>query len=137
MYVVDASIAVKWFLLEQGSPQARIVREQHVAGDIELAAPDLIAYEVANALVCRRTLDPAEVAAAVDSILTMEMTLWAPETTWMGHAGRLAAQLGASFYDSAYVALAHSLSWELLTADLKLQQIARPVVTVRSLNDLC
>ena len=54
MIVVDASVAVKWFLDERGSAEAKGLRRQFQRGDTELAAPDLLIYEVANAVVCQR-----------------------------------------------------------------------------------
>jgi len=40
--VVDASVALKWFVGEADSPQALALRYAHIAGDAPLAAPDLL-----------------------------------------------------------------------------------------------
>ena len=48
--VVDASIAVKWFNLEEYSDIADSMKEAHIKGDIKLIAPSLMIFEVANTL---------------------------------------------------------------------------------------
>ena len=49
--VVDASVAAKWFVPETDSDKAVTLRNRHVEGGLTLMAPDLLIYEVANALV--------------------------------------------------------------------------------------
>lgn len=44
-FVVDASVAVKWFIEDNDSARAR----QLLAGDEALIAPDLVIAEVCNA----------------------------------------------------------------------------------------
>ena len=57
MIVVDASLAVKWFLTEAGSDAASAVLAMRARS---LAAPDLIIVEVAAALVRRANMDKRE-----------------------------------------------------------------------------
>jgi predicted nucleic acid-binding protein len=50
-YVVDVSVVAKWIL--PGEPyqeNAEKLKEDFVAGQVELCAPDLVVTEVANAL---------------------------------------------------------------------------------------
>lgn len=51
MPVVDASVALKWFVDEPDSAPALALRNAHIAGQSPLVAPDLLIYEVANALL--------------------------------------------------------------------------------------
>src|SRR5437867_337897 len=48
--VVDASVATKWYLPEADTDAALLLRESHLNGDVRLVSPDLMVYEVANAL---------------------------------------------------------------------------------------
>ena len=48
--IIDASIAVKWFVAERDSEKALTLRGMYEREKIELVAPSLIYYEVANAL---------------------------------------------------------------------------------------
>ena len=50
MIVVDASVAVKWFLVEAGSEAAPALLET----ESEIVGPDLLLIEVAGAIVRRR-----------------------------------------------------------------------------------
>jgi predicted nucleic acid-binding protein len=59
MIVIDASLAVKWFLTEAGSSAATKVLDDHAC---QLAAPDLIVIEVAAAFVRRGNVAKAEAA---------------------------------------------------------------------------
>jgi predicted nucleic acid-binding protein len=48
--VVDTSVIVKWFVEEEYSKNARLLRDSYVNGLIDLTAPSLLSYEVINAL---------------------------------------------------------------------------------------
>ena len=47
--VIDASILMKWYVLEADSVKGLVLREKHVNGEIQLAASILISYETLNA----------------------------------------------------------------------------------------
>ena len=49
-YVVDASVAVKWFLPEPYQDKAKKLLRDFVNQDVQLLAPDLIVLEVGSAL---------------------------------------------------------------------------------------
>ena len=48
--MVDASVVVKWFVEEEHSREARLLRDAYANGVIDLAAPSLLPYEILNAL---------------------------------------------------------------------------------------
>lgn len=48
--VLDASVILKWFLEENGSNKALKIKESHVAGTSTITTPDIVIYEVGNAL---------------------------------------------------------------------------------------
>jgi predicted nucleic acid-binding protein len=115
-FVVDASVAIKWFVDEPGSAgAARLLRHS-------LAAPDLLAPECANILwkkVARAelSLDEAEVIALAleGAAITIH-----PTRRHLAAATRLACELGCPAYDCFYLALAQELQQPLVTADLRL-----------------
>ncbi len=48
--VADASVIVKWFVDEVHSEKARELRDEYINGSVEILAPELMPYEVLNAL---------------------------------------------------------------------------------------
>ncbi len=49
LYVIDAAVAVKWFLPEPYSDKARTLLDAYNRGVDDLIAPDLLIPEVTNA----------------------------------------------------------------------------------------
>jgi predicted nucleic acid-binding protein len=52
--VVDASVVVKWFVDEENSDKAIRIRDKYIDGEISVMAPDIIIFEVLNALYYKR-----------------------------------------------------------------------------------
>ena len=48
--VVDASVVVKWFIEEEFSREARLLRDAYADGLVDIVTPSLLPYEVLNAL---------------------------------------------------------------------------------------
>ncbi|MDD1745106.1 MAG: type II toxin-antitoxin system VapC family toxin [Candidatus Methanoperedens sp.] len=46
VFVLDASVVIKWFSEEEYTDRALKLRDDFFKGDIELVVPDLILYEV-------------------------------------------------------------------------------------------
>jgi predicted nucleic acid-binding protein len=115
--VVDASVAIKWFVPEVHSGAAR-----HLLRDgIALLAPDLIWAEVANAL-WRKWRDRELAAEHVEGILNdfrrYPLRVCSGESLY-DVAWPVARGSGRTFYDSLYLALAMSNGCRLVTADLR------------------
>jgi len=115
--VVDASVALKWFVPEVHSVVARrLLRE-----GAELLAPDLIWAEVGNAL-WRKWRGGELAAEAVQGILAdfrrMPLHIRSGESLYDA-AWPVARILGRTFYDSLYLALALDADCPLVTADLR------------------
>jgi predicted nucleic acid-binding protein len=116
--VVDASVAIKWFVPEVYSAAARRLLQEGT----ELLAPDLIWAEVGNVLW--RKWRAGELAAeAVTGILNdfRRFPLQIRRSDLLYDAAwAVARSSGRTFYDSLYVALAASTRCSLVTADLRL-----------------
>ncbi len=48
--VVDVSVVIKWFGEEEYSDKAILLRDRYIEGEISIIAPELMLYEVLNAL---------------------------------------------------------------------------------------
>ena len=119
-YVIDASVAVKWFVNESDSEAARRIKDSYVAGKVEIMAPNLIYYEVLNALrfhpVAR--LSPDELRSILSSLKNLQFTNEPSDDIWF-RSFNFSSQEGTSIYDSIYLALA-SRQGKFITADSKL-----------------
>ena len=120
-YVLDSSIAVKWFVDEEDSNKARLLKDRFVAGELEIAAPNLLKYEVANALRWHPIahIDGRSLARALITIDDYQFLVDPPEEAW-NRAIELSYLSRISPYDGIYLGLAHTLSSRLLTADQNL-----------------
>ena len=115
--VVDASVAVKWLIAEDGSDIARAMtaRGEH------LHAPRLMASEIANALWRKARLGEIERGDAGIMLASVpEMPVrWGDDEMVCGDAIRLALALDRPVYDCVYLALAHRIGAIVVTADLR------------------
>jgi predicted nucleic acid-binding protein len=126
-YVLDSSVAVKWFVDEKGSDKARALKDHFVNGSVELVAPDLLKYEVANALRWHPTvpMDQLRVSRAISAIAHYQFLIDPPKDAWI-RAAELSYSSGVSLYDSIYLGLALALKSKLITADEKLIEAFPP-----------
>jgi len=122
MTVIDASVAVKWFLPENGGEAAG---QLLTAGD-ELVAPVLIQVEVAAAIARKARLGEinrrdAEAAAGLwFRVLAGGLVSLVPDESDLPAALKLALALEHPVQDCLYLALAERLKAPLITADRKL-----------------
>lgn len=117
---VDASLAAKWVLVEEGSEAALELLEQWCVQRKELIAPAHLPSEVANVIyqrLRRRDLTVAQARAALQVFLKVRVNLLTAERLYE-IAFDLARRLQLpSAYSAHYLALAHVMRCELWTAD--------------------
>jgi len=128
--VVDASVVVKWFNVEEWTERALALRDDLIEGVVELLAPDHLIYEVGNALWKNRQLSPEDCASGVLSLLEVGIKFEPPSRDMLREAAALARRLGITFYDSLYVALSEITDAPLVTADEKQGRAAESVTKV-------
>jgi len=124
-FVVDASVAAKWFLPARGEPlldEALSLLSQYVADEVQLLVPDLFWPELGNLLwkAARRkrcSIDSAE--AAISTARRYNMLTVGTEAL-IDRAFAIAAAFDCTVYDSIYAALAAESNAHLVTADEKL-----------------
>ncbi|MEI6205884.1 MAG: type II toxin-antitoxin system VapC family toxin [Desulfuromonadales bacterium] len=116
--VIDASIAVKWFIPESHSINAvRLLN-----ADCELLAPDLIFAEFGNVLWkkwMRKELEPEVISPILADLIRMRLRI-VPTEALADKAAAIAITYRRSFYDSIYLALAVTVQGRMVTADEKL-----------------
>ncbi len=117
LLILDASVAVKWFTMEPLRDKALIIRDKYVNGELDLEAPSLLYYEVANALRYNPRFGIEEVRSAVRALEDLAITIYDFKGELASRAVELAYRFGITVYDAAYVALAAMRNATLYTAD--------------------
>jgi predicted nucleic acid-binding protein len=117
--VIDASVAVKLFNEESGTKEMENLLARCFEGKVELYAPDLLIYEVANALYKGVKLDADKITAAIETLYNSPIQFFSPEKLLATSAVSLMVRHNITFYDAAYAALARVLHVPLLSADIK------------------
>lgn len=115
--VVDASVALKWVLDEEGTEAALAVLEEDV-----LYAPDFLLLECANVLwtkVRRQVMTREQADAAYDAIAAVPWVT-VPLAELIAPARALSYALDLTIYDCVYAALSARMHCALATADGKL-----------------
>lgn len=113
--VVDASIAIKWFVPEIFTEQAILLLRE----DIELHAPDLLYPEFCN-IVWKKTVKKEfsyKEAREVVSILGKIPIIIHASQGLLEKSLNTALSLGDTVYDCLYLTLAEMLLCQLITAD--------------------
>jgi predicted nucleic acid-binding protein len=124
-YVLDASVAAKWFLpraSETNAVEALQVLRDYSTGDVDLTVPDLFWPEFGNILWKAVRVGRISRRTAEEAILAMEVEKIPTEGTadLLKDAFAIAARFDRTVYDAVYVALAVANDAPLLTADERL-----------------
>jgi predicted nucleic acid-binding protein len=119
MIVLDASVAVKWYVKEKGSEEA----DTFLAGEQRPVAPELIRAEVVAALCNQHRLygKPKERIALLCERWTCDLQETSvrlfDQVPLMEPAWNISLAFQHSVYDCIYLALAEQLGAPLVTAD--------------------
>lgn len=118
-WIVDASIAVKWYMRDEDSRTAAL---SLLEGDVPLEAPDLVVVEVANVAwkKVQRGEIPAVEARLIAIAVPRYLTALHASTTLIDRALEIALALGHPIYDCLYLSCAELVGGTLVTADQRL-----------------
>jgi predicted nucleic acid-binding protein len=128
--VVDASVALKWYVNERAAEAATRLLMAGADGERDLLAPDWIVAELANALrkKVKRGECRAEQAEAILDLFGTDAPHLVAAVPLVPRALELALRLDESVYDCLYIAAAIESEAALVTADARLARAARGVV---------
>lgn len=119
--VIDSSVAVKWFVAEPHSAEARRILEDYQKGTISFLAPDLINAEFGNVVWKKQMfqgLDAADAQDIIDKFCSLHFTL-TPIASLLDEAYKIAVTHRRTVYDSLYLALSLREGCQYVTADEK------------------
>jgi predicted nucleic acid-binding protein len=138
--VIDASVAVKWFVQEKDSDLAKKFLEEQQG---YLQIPDVFVVEVSSVLVRNANINKVDhdifrtgLYHLIDLIDRQSIVLNRTPPGIVVDAGHIAIDLGHPLKDCIYLALAMELGCELVTCDARFAAKAKGVwAGVRVLGD--
>jgi predicted nucleic acid-binding protein len=130
-FVLDASVAAKWFLPASGEPlseQALDLVTRYAKGQVRLAVPDFFWAEFANVLwkaVRQGRWSRASAEKALSQLAHHRLPT-VPTVKLIDEALSIACTFERPVYDCVYVALAVALNATVITADERLANAMAP-----------
>jgi len=138
VYVVDASVAARFLLVEDLSDKAGLVLEGFLEGKFDLKAPKLVVYEVGNVLwkaVKQGLINLDEAKEKFSVFLGLKIDSIDLDENEHEEVLDWGARNEVTYYDSAYVRASIKTGATLLTADNALYRMARKEVLAIHLRD--
>ena len=136
MIILDASVIVKWFSEEEHTDKALKIRERIRIGKEKVIVPDLLLYELANALKYNPNFDASDVSDALTSIFDMDINIVTPIPETINSAIKLGFQYNITVYDAFYIALARETELIYITADKRLCERVNNLNFVRYIENI-
>lgn len=139
-YGVDTSVFLRWFVDQVGYEHAREVRDEFLAGAVELRTPDFTRIELANVL--RKTalitgiMTEAEYLSAVRVLDDLGVEIVPLDADGLERAAALAARQSLRVYDALAASVALDRGEPLLTADARSARALAGVVPVEILRGI-
>ena len=135
-YVLDTSVAVKWFANEGGTEQTKAdqLLDALGQGECTVRAPELFLFEVANALMISHRFPSAKVADALAFLRKMKIEVELLNWRTLSKAVEIASACGATISDSYFLAVALETDSVLVTADEVFLRKARHLPQIVSLR---
>lgn len=126
-WLVDASVALKWFLPRDSEPDADLARS--AIGQLAMRTTTLAVYEVGNILTRKSGWDADRIALALKVLHDICGDPLDLEPDDRRTAADIALTHNITFYDASYAAIAARTRRRLLSADSDLVQpgLANPL----------
>jgi predicted nucleic acid-binding protein len=123
--IVDASVILRAFFPDEEQERAQALIRDHVIGQVQLEAPDLLLCEVSNAVVQARRRGRLTDEQAEDILSSVEgLGITLRPVDWRQMVP-IAMRFDRSAYDAAYLALAEADAQPLITGDARMYNAVR------------
>ena len=118
-YVLDASVAAKWFTRHDESDlhKAVALRALHQSGRCALVIPEFSLLEILNAVRFSERSEEADASRALGFLERLRLDIVPLDWELLRKSTAIAWAYQVALYDAVYVALAERLGFPLLTAD--------------------
>jgi len=127
--VADASVVVKWFVEEEHSDDALRLRDDYVDRLVDIASPDLMPYEVLNALRYSPSFGGDNLIETIRALEKFSLMMLPLEGELAERCVENSLRYGISIYDSAYLSLGVVEDVPVYTADQRLiEKVKHPTL---------
>lgn len=124
IWVIDASVAVRWFIEQESHPHADLVLEKMLSHPDRFAVPELFCFEVYSVLSRIHPHGTEVFLKGMIPILNCGI-LRHPMTEGLALQASAFIDKGLTGYDACYAALAKELKGKWLTFDEKAHQLIK------------
>ena len=134
--LLDTSVVVKWFILEEDSEKAANLRQAHGRDELLLHAPDILLMELANALRYSPLVSAEQIPQALRLFPGLGIPIIPFDLDALISSVTLSLEHDLAVYDAYFLALAQALEVPLITADQKMLSRLTAEDGALSLKDL-
>lgn len=121
--VTDTSVVIKWLNQdnEDHLDHADKILQEVSAGQAEIIVPELLKYEIGNALLKGKQLTPNQANISLGTAYSLPITFVTQSYQQAQETYTLAHNLGVSYYDASFISLAKQYNATLITDNIKHQ----------------
>lgn len=131
--VLDTSVVVKWFSKEKGSQEAKEYLRQLQQGKISIFLPELVKYELANALLKGKSLSLPVAKQTMSLFYVLPINFVIEEASMAQSSYKVAKELKITYYDACFLTLASKLKAVLVTANPRHQRKIKGIAKLERL----
>ena len=135
-FVIDANVGFKWFSSDKEDrvDLARKIQFKLTNFEIEVIIPDLFLYEILNSLLLKKNFCIDDLIYIKQTINLMHINVVFPDEKIFIYAIEIAVNLGLTYYDAIYIAVAEKNDAVLITEDKKILSHASDYNFIKSLD---
>ena len=121
--VIDTSVAVKWINQdnEENIDEVNRILEDVRNGQVELLAPELLKYEIGNALLFGKKIASEDIKDLMSIFYSLPITFITADQDLANSTYKLATTHGITYYDASFMSLAKQYDATLVTDNIKHQ----------------
>jgi predicted nucleic acid-binding protein len=130
--VIDSSVIVKWLNQqdEERLAQSDKVLRDAVEERVTLLAPELAKYEIGNTLLMKKQLETSDASITFKDLFIMPIQFVDLSEKLSKETYRIAKDLGITYYDACFIALAKQEEAKLITDNPKHQGRTQAITVI-------
>ncbi len=106
-FLLDTSVVMKWFVSEKKSQRAWQIQSDYLNGGCDLSVPELLLYEVANALKFTNPLLTGEkIKEKIESLIKLKINIYPFDYGILQLSVDVAIERDITIYDAYFLTLA-------------------------------